>query len=354
MQPQPFGPPAGPPPGWSPPPAAPATNGNAVASLVVGVLSIVSCPILGVVGLVLGFRARRQIREANGAEGGDGLAVGGLITSALGIVVSGIVLVAILLVVAGRSTTGTIDRAPITRPTIPVPTTLVAPGEPDPEPGAVDGSGEPAEVEPPPAGATIAAPTPCPAADGSSDRTTTFGAAPPMCIDSAATYTATFETTEGTFTVALDAATMPSTTNNFVVLARYHYYDDTSIFRIDPSIDVFQSGAPATNSADDPGPGYTIDDEGGPFTYETGDLVMARTQQPNSTGGQYFVATGPAVSLLDSQGIYLNFGKVTEGLDVVESIAALYVPFAVSSPNASLGGGPSVPVVVRSITIAET
>jgi cyclophilin family peptidyl-prolyl cis-trans isomerase len=182
---------------------------------------------------------------------------------------------------------------------------------------------------------------------------TSFAEAPPMCIDPAVAYSATFETTEGSFTVALDAASMPATTNNFVVLARYHYYDDTSIFRIDPTIDVFQSGAPATNSANDNGPGYTIDDEGGPFTYETGDLVMARTQQPNSSGGQYFVGTGPKVSVLDGQGTYLNFGRVSEGLDVVEAIAALYVPFPRSSPNAALGGGPSVPVVVTSITITE-
>ena len=212
----------------------------------------------------------------------------------------------------------------------------------------------PAEVPPPGAGASITGPTSCPAADGSSERTTTFEQAPPMCIDPAKTYTATFETNLGPFTVALDAATMPGTVNNFVVLARYHYYDGTSVFRIDPSIDVFQSGSPGTNSASDPGPGYTIPDEGGPFTYVEGDLVMARTNAPNSSGGQYFVATGPKVSALDGQGTYLNFGKVTEGLELVKQIAALYVPFPSTSPMAGLGGGPSEPVIISTIAIAES
>ena len=212
----------------------------------------------------------------------------------------------------------------------------------------------PAEVPPPGAGATITGATECPAADGSSERTTTFAEAPPMCIDPAKTYTATFDTNLGSFTATLDAAAMPSTVNNFVVLSRYHYYDDTAIFRIDTSLEVFQSGSPTTNSASDPGPGYTIKDEGGKFTYVEGDLVMARSSGPDSSGAQYFAAYGPSVSSLDSQGTYLKFGKITEGMDVVKQIAALYVPFPDTSPMAGLGGGPSEAVVVNTITITES
>jgi cyclophilin family peptidyl-prolyl cis-trans isomerase len=233
------------------------------------------------------------------------------------------------------------------------PTETVAPGS------------APAEVPPAGAGASITGDTPCPAADGSSERTTSFEKAPPMCIDPAKTYTATFTTNLGSFTTELDAATMPNTVNNFVVLSRYHYYDDTSIFRIAPTIAVFQGGSPTTNSASDPGPGYTIDDEGGeftedagalkgPFSYVEGDLVMARSAGRNSSGAQYFVATGPEVAGLDSQGTYLNFGKVTEGMDVVQQIAALYVPFPAGSPQAQLGGGPKEPVIVESVTITES
>ena len=212
----------------------------------------------------------------------------------------------------------------------------------------------PPVVAPPAPGASITGTTPCPAADGSSARTTSFAAAPPSCIDAAKTYRATFDTNMGAFTIDLDAAKMPTTTNNFVVLARYHYYDDTAVFRLDPSIDIAQGGSPATNSASDPGPGYTIPDEGGPFTYRTGDLVMARTAQPNSSSAQFFLASGPKVSLLDSQGTYLRFGTVTAGQDVVDAIAALYEPFPATSPMAGLGGAPSKAVVITKVTIAES
>lgn len=203
---------------------------------------------------------------------------------------------------------------------------------------------------PPPAeGATITGETPCPAADGSSERTTQFAMAPPMCIDPAKTYVATFDTTAGVIRVRLDASTMPGTTNNFVVLSRYHYYDGTAIFRSDPSIDILQGGSPHTNSASDPGPGYTIPDEGGPFTYLPGQLVMARTQQPNSSGAQFFITTGPNVSALDSQGTYLLFGEIIEGLDVAQAIMGTHV----DDPTSQLGGAPNPPVIVNTVTIEE-
>ena len=76
-----------------------------------------------------------------------------------------------------------------------------------------------------------------------------------MCIDPAKTYTATFDTTAGTVVEKLDTTTTPNTTNNFVVLARYHYYDNTTLFRTAQSIGIIQGGSPHTNSASDPGPG---------------------------------------------------------------------------------------------------
>jgi len=215
-------------------------------------------------------------------------------------------------------------------------------------------TGGPASVPPAPEGATITGDTPCPAADGSAARTTKFAKAPPMCIDPAKTYSATFDTNMGVVKMTLDAKAMPSTTNNFVVLSRYKYYDGTALFRLDPSIDIIQGGAATTNSASDPGPGYTIPDEGGKFTYKEGEIVMARTQEPNSSGAQFFLTTGPKVSALDSQGTYLLFGSVTEGLDVLKKIMSTYVAFPAGSPMAGLGGGPKDPVIVNTITITES
>ena len=208
-------------------------------------------------------------------------------------------------------------------------------------------------VPPPPGpGASITGATPCPATDGTAERTTSFAEAPPMCIDPAKSYTATFATSAGTITVALDTTTTPDTTNNFVVLARYGYYDGSAIFRADQSFDIVQGGAPTTNSPSDPGPGYTIPDEGDTFTYVPGQLVMARTSQPDSSGAQFFLTGGPAVSSLDAQGTYVVFGTTDQaGTDLVAQILGT----AVENPSGGgLGGVPDPAVIIDSITITES
>jgi cyclophilin family peptidyl-prolyl cis-trans isomerase len=158
----------------------------------------------------------------------------------------------------------------------------------------------------------------CPPAEVS-EPVRSFEDAPQQCIDPAATYTATFRTSEGDIVVDLDSTTVPGTVNNFVTLARYGYYDDTLIFRADPSIDIIQGGG--RSNADSPG--YEIPDEADGFTYRAGQLAMARTGAPNSAGGQWFFVTGPDAAALDAQGTYVVFGEITEGLDVAESILAL-------------------------------
>jgi cyclophilin family peptidyl-prolyl cis-trans isomerase len=214
-------------------------------------------------------------------------------------------------------------------------------------------SGGPPRAAAVPAGAKITGATPCPAADGSSPRTTTFAKAPPMCIDPAKSYSAVFDTTEGKITVALDTKRTPATVNNFVVLARYHYYDKTSFDRIDTSIDIIQGGSPNTQSIDDPGPGYTIADEGGKFTYQPGDLVMARSSGPNSGAAQYFFVVGPKASALNDQGTYVTFGHVTSGMDVLTRVEGLYQACP-SSDQTCLGGAPSRVVLVNTVTITQS
>lgn len=193
-------------------------------------------------------------------------------------------------------------------------------------------------------GKTITGDTACPKADGTEERVTKFEKAPPTCIDATKTYTAVFDTSEGEIEVLLDTAKTPKTVNNFVVLARYKYYDGTTIFRTDPSIDIIQGGG-LTNTDD---PGYTIEDEGNGYKYVEGDLAMARTMEPNSAGGQWFFVTGPNAAALDGQGTYVNFGKVVSGLDVVKGILAL------NSGSGDLGGAPSRTVVVKSVAIIES
>lgn len=169
----------------------------------------------------------------------------------------------------------------------------------------------------------------------------TFSAAPQLCIDPQADYTATFRTSEGDIVVDLDTAGAPGTVNNFVTLARYGYYDDTRIFRTASSVagEIIQGGG--QTNADSPG--YTIPDEGAGFVYDAGQIVMARTAEPNSAGGQWFFVTDPPATP-DPTGTYVVFGTITEGLDVARAIRAL----------GGDDGAPSRVVTVESVEITET
>lgn len=190
----------------------------------------------------------------------------------------------------------------------------------------------------------------CPPVEGVTEPVLELSDRPQQCIDPARTYTAVFDTSEGEIRVELDTETTPATANNFAVLSRYGYYDGTLLHRTDPSIGIIQGGSPHTNDASDPGPGYTIVDEGSGYTYEPGQLVMARTPAPNSAGAQFFFVADAAASALDADGSYVVFGNVTQGMDVVEQILALHEP----DPESGLGGAPSRDVVVNQVRIEES
>ncbi len=203
--------------------------------------------------------------------------------------------------------------------------------------------------------------TPCPPATGAGEPTTSFEDGFEQCIDPAKAYTATFATSEGDVVVELDTTTTPGTTNNFVALARNLYYDGTELFRTDPSIGIIQGGSPHSNDPSDEGPGYSLPDEGGvfdfsdgqgkgPFTYAPGQLIMARSGGPDGGSAQFFFSVDENVTALDSQGTYVTFGTVTEGLDVLQAIMALHQ----DDPTSQLGGGPSRPVTIEKVTITES
>ena len=194
----------------------------------------------------------------------------------------------------------------------------------------------------------------CPPAEGVDEPVIDFADAPQQCIDPATTYTATIETSLGAVVVELDTERTPITTNNFVTLARYGYFDGTDLFRTEAASGIIQGGSPHTQSNTDPGPGYTIPDEGLPFSaddYGPGTLAMARTAAPNSASGQFFFLAneggrylGDPAQLGDSAGSYAAFGTVTEGLDVLEAIAALD----------DGTGVPAEQVAIESVTITES
>ena len=178
-----------------------------------------------------------------------------------------------------------------------------------------------------------------PAADGSSPKRQKFSAEPPMCIDPAKRYTATMITSKGTMVIALDPIAAPRTVNNFVFLARYHYYDGIIFHRVIPGF-VLQGGDPEGSGRG--GPGYRFADElPKAGRYEIGSLAMANAG-PDTNGSQFFIISGPDGARLPPQ--YSLFGAVVSGGDVVTTIDAV----------GTRSGTPTEKVTIESVTIEES
>ena len=151
-------------------------------------------------------------------------------------------------------------------------------------------------------------PTPTPGARRS------YGSPPPMTIDTSKTYTATLETEKGNIVIELAAADAPRTVNNFVFLAREGYYDGVTFHRVLPGF-MAQSGDPTGTGSG--GPGYRFEDEFSPgLRHERGVISMANVG-PNTNGSQFFITYVPTPHLDD---VHSVFGRVIEGMDVLESI----------------------------------
>ena len=182
--------------------------------------------------------------------------------------------------------------------------------------------------------------TECPDPDGSSPQQRRFDQPPPMCIDPTKSYTATMQTSQGgPITIAFDPKKAPKTVNNFVVLARYHYFDGIVFHRIIPGF-VVQGGDPEGTGRG--GPGYKFADElPQAGQYKIGSLAMANAG-PNTNGSQFFIITGQqGVQLPPS---YSLFGQVIDGLDVVKQLEA-----------AGLASGtPKESVKMDTVTVAES
>ena len=110
-----------------------------------------------------------------------------------------------------------------------------------------------------------------------------------MVIDPAKRYTATMVTSKGTMVIALDPLAAPRTVNNFVFLARYHYFDGIVFHRIIPGF-VLQGGDPRAPAGRSRLQVRRRAAQGG--RYELGSLAMANAG-PDTNGSQFFVISGP-------------------------------------------------------------
>ena len=147
--------------------------------------------------------------------------------------------------------------------------------------------------------------------------------------------TATIETTEGAMSFEFFPDKAPSHVKNFLDLAEKGFYDGTCFHRVIEGF-MIQGGCPEGTGMG--GPGYTIDAEFNDVHHERGILSMARAQDPNSAGSQFFVVHGEA-GFLDNQ--YTAFGRLVDGDGTLEKIAKAKVR----------GESPVDPVKVSKITI---
>jgi cyclophilin family peptidyl-prolyl cis-trans isomerase len=166
-----------------------------------------------------------------------------------------------------------------------------------------------------------------------------------MTIDKSKKYIATMETSLGSFKIELFASESPVTVNNFVFLSRDGFYNGVIFHRIIKTF-MIQSGDPTGTGTGNPG--YSIADELPPkHAYLPGIVAMANTGRANSGGCQFFICTVDDSRAL--QPSYTQFGQISEGMDIVQKIAA--VPVGPSATGEM--SKPNDPPVIKSITITE-
>jgi peptidyl-prolyl cis-trans isomerase B (cyclophilin B) len=165
---------------------------------------------------------------------------------------------------------------------------------------------------------------------------------PQRRLDADTTYVAEVTTSCGTFEITLDSERAPRTGGAFAHLAERGFYDDLTFHRIVPGF-VIQGGDPQGNGMG--GPGFQVVEEPpGNLSYTKGVVAMAKsaTDPAGASGSQFFVVVSEDAGLPPE---YALVGTVSEGLDIVDRIAAVQVDPATESPVD--------PVVIQSVEIRE-
>ena len=128
---------------------------------------------------------------------------------------------------------------------------------------------------------------------------------------------ATLHTNHGAIAIELFDDDAPKTVENFTKLARDGFYDGVIFHRVIPDF-MIQGGDPTGTGRG--GPGYTFEDEFNDHKVERGALAMANAG-PNTNGSQFFIVTADSCPWLD--GKHTVFGRVSDGMDVVDTIAGV-------------------------------
>jgi len=142
-----------------------------------------------------------------------------------------------------------------------------------------------------------------------------YAAPPPMAIDPSQPYLAVVKTSQGTFCIELYATQAPQTVNSFVFLAQEGFFDGVLFHRVLPGF-VAQTGDPTGSGFG--GPGYRFADEIDPDLLHDGPGVVSMANSGADTNGSQFFITYDALPDLD--GKHTVFGRVVEGMDVVDKL----------------------------------
>lgn len=171
---------------------------------------------------------------------------------------------------------------------------------------------------------------------------------PDKKIAAGKTFIATVTTNCGVITMELDGTKAPQTVASFLGLAESGYWADSPCHRLTTSgIFVLQCGDPTGTGGGSPGYGFGVENAPPDYNFAPGTLAMARTSDPKSNGGQFFIVYKQTV-LQDKIG-YSIFGKIISGMDIVDKIAK-----AGATP-ASAGGStaPLQPISILKVDVAE-
>ncbi len=162
-------------------------------------------------------------------------------------------------------------------------------------------------------------------------------------------YTAVIDIADyGAITLELDGDSAPLTVANFVKLAKDGFYDGLTFHRIMDGF-MMQGGDPngnGTGGSDETIPGeFSANGYDNPISHTRGTISMARAQDPNSASSQFFICQADSTFL---DGSYAAFGRVTDGMDVVDAICADAQP---TDDNGTIP--PEAQPIINSITIQE-
>ena len=174
-----------------------------------------------------------------------------------------------------------------------------------------------------------------------------FDTPPDPSLAEAATWRVTLTTNCGPIVMDLDGKKAPQTVASFLFLSDKHFFDDVPCHRLTTAAQglfVLQCGDPTGTGSGGPGYQYGIENAPPSGVYPAGTVAMARTQDPNSNGSQFFIVYADTTLPTDGGG-YSIFGKVTEGLPIVTAIA--------KQGLAADGTAPKQPISILSVAVEK-